>query len=147
MRLFLAALLVLAAIVPASTQTKPPLPADDLAGEWRGQWTSPSGYFFTTTLKLQVAADGTAQGQFVWLLLHTPLPQESKKLGMHGTEFVSGRVDKAAKSVTLAGTRKEDPDDVIFTDSYRMIVSENGRTMGGVSRNLGDWDGQIFLAR
>ena len=30
-------------------------------------------------------------------------------------------------------------------DRYRLIVSGNGRTIGGLSRNLGDWDGQLFL--
>ncbi len=35
-------LLVLAA--SAAAQTKPPLPVSDLAGEWHGQWTAPTGY-------------------------------------------------------------------------------------------------------
>ncbi len=50
--------------------------------------------------------------------------------------------------MTLAGTRKAiDPNDVIFTDRYRLVVGENGRTLGGVSRNLGDWDDRVFPQR
>ena len=145
-RLFAAlALLVLAA--SASAQTRPPLPVGDLSGDWHGRWTSPSGYLFTTTLSLKVAADGAADGQFVWKLEHSPLAEEQRKLGLSATEFVSGKVDRVAGTVTLAGTRQDDPNDVIFTDRYRLVVGENGRSLAGVSGNLGDWDGLIFLQR
>ncbi|MBY0322560.1 MAG: hypothetical protein K2X72_27835 [Reyranella sp.] len=143
----LAALTVLLLAVSASAQTKPPLPVSDLAGEWHGQWTAPGGYLFTATLSLKVAPDGIADGQFVWTLKRSPLAEEQRKLDMSAIEFVSGKVDSAAGTVTLAGTRKDDPNDVIFTDRYRMVVGENGRTLGGVSRNLGDWDGLVFLQR
>lgn len=138
-------LLVLAA--SAAAQTKPSLPVSDLAGDWHGQWTSPSGSLFAATLSLKVAPDGIADGQFVWTLKRSPLAEEQRKLGMSAIEFVSGKVDSAAGTVSLAGTRKDDPNDVIFTDRYRLVVGENGRTLGGVSRNLGDWDGLIFLQR
>jgi hypothetical protein len=139
------ALLVLAA--SAAAQTKPPLPVGDLAGDWHGQWTAPSGYLFTATLSLKVASDGAADGHFVWTLKRSPLAEEQRKLGMSAIEFVAGKVDGAAGTMTLAGTRKDDPNDVIFTDRYRLVVGENGRTLGGVSGNLGDWDGLVFLQR
>lgn len=143
----LAALALLVLAASASAQTRPPLPVGDLAGDWHGQWTSPSGYLFTTTLSLKVAPDGIADGQFVWKLERSPLAEEQRKLGMSAIEFVSGKVDRAAGTVTLAGTRKDDPNDVIFTDRYRLVVGENGRSLAGVSGNLGDWDGLIFLQR
>ncbi|MDP2330338.1 MAG: hypothetical protein Q8M19_06540 [Reyranella sp.] len=144
----LAALLVLiASALPAIAQTKPDLPATDVAGEWQGQWTSPSDYLFTTALTLQVAPDGMASGTFVWVLKRSPLAEEQRKLGLAATEYMSGRFDPVASTLVVAGTRKDDPHDVIFMDRYRLIVSGNGRTMGGLSRNLGDWDGQLFLAR
>lgn len=146
MRLLAAlALLVLAA--SAAAQTKPPLPVGEFAGDWHGQWTAPSGYLFTATLSLKVVPDGAANGHFVWTLKRSPLAEEQRKLGMSATEFVSGKVDGAAGTMTLAGTRKDDPNDVIFTDRYRLVVGENGRTLGGVSGNLGDWDGLVFLQR
>ena len=37
--------------------------------------------------------------------------------------------------------------DVIFTDRYRLVAGENGRSLAGVSGNLGDWDGLLFLQR
>jgi hypothetical protein len=58
----LAALALLMFAASASAQTRPPLPSSDLAGEWHGQWTSPSGYLFTATLSLKVAPDGIADG-------------------------------------------------------------------------------------
>lgn len=141
------ALALLAFAASASAQTKPPLPVGDLAGDWHGQWTSPSGYLFTTTLSLKVAPDGVADGRFVWTLRRSPLAEEQRKLGMSAIEFVSGKVDGAAGTLTLAGTRKDDPHDVIFTDRYRLVVGENGRSLAGVSGNLGDWDGLVFLQR
>jgi hypothetical protein len=144
----LAALFVLiASALPAIAQTKPDLPATDVAGAWQGRWISPSGYLFTTTLELQVAPDGMAIGTFVWVLRRSPLPEEQSKLGLAATEYLSGRFDRGAGTLVIAGTRKDDPHDVMFMDRYRLIVSGNGRTIGGLSRNLGDWDGQLFLAR
>ena len=131
----------------AFAQTKPPLPVSDLSGEWHGQWTSPSGYLFATTLSLKVAPEGVADGRFVWTLKRSPLAEEQRKLGMTATEFVSGKVDGAAGTVTLTGTRKDDPNDVIFTDRYRLWLARNGRSLAGVSGNLGDWDGLVFLQR
>jgi hypothetical protein len=143
----LAALALLVFAASASGQTKPPLPVSDLAGEWHGQWTSPSGYLFAATLSLTVAPDGIADGRFVWTLKRSPLAEEQRKLGLSAIEFVSGKVDGAAGTLTLAGTRKDDPNDVIFTDRYRLVAGENGRSLAGVSGNLGDWDGLIFLQR
>ena len=115
----LAALALLVLAASAFAQTKSPLPINDLAGERQGQWTSPSGYLFAATLSLKVAPDGTADGQVVWTLKRSPLAEEQRKLGMSATEFVSGKVDSAAGTVTLAG----------------------------VSGNLGEWDGLVFLQR
>lgn len=143
----LAALVLLVFAASASAQTKPPLPVSDLAGEWHGQWTSPSGYLFAATLSLKVAPDGIADGRFVWTLKRSPLAEEQRKLGLSATEFVSGKVDGTAGTLTLAGTRKDDPNDVIFTDRYRLVAGENGRSLAGVSGNLGDWDGLLFLQR
>jgi hypothetical protein len=148
MRVALTALLLL--IVSALTgaaQTKPDLPTNDLTSEWQGFWISSSGYLFTTTLKLQVAPDSTATGAFVWTLKRSPLPEEQRKISRTATEYVSGRFDAAAGTLVIAGTNKDDPHDVIFTDRYRLVIADSGRTMGGLSRNLGDWDGQLFLTR
>ena len=134
----LAALALLVFAASASAQTKPPLPVSDLAGDW---------HLFAATLSLTVAPNGIADGRFVWTLRRSPLAEEQRKLGMSAIEFVSGKVDSAAGTLTLAGTRKDDPHDVIFTDRYRLVAGENGRSLAGVSGNLGDWNGLVFLQR
>jgi hypothetical protein len=76
----------------------------------------------------------------VWTLKRSPLAEEQRKLGMSAIEFVSGKVDGIAGTMTLNGTRKDDPHDVIFTDRYRLVAGENGRSLAGVSgqsRRLG----------
>ena len=70
----LAALALLVFAASASAQTKPLLPVSDLAGEWHGQWTSPSGYLFAATLSLKVAPDGIADGRFAVSYTHLTLP-------------------------------------------------------------------------
>jgi hypothetical protein len=66
---------------------------------------------------------------------------------MGATEYVSGRTNTTARTVTLAGTRKDDPNEVIGLDRYKMVVSDDGRVMGGITWNHGDWMGQIILRR
>jgi len=138
------AALLLAFSGPAQSE---PLTTMDLSGTWQGQWTSPAGFLYTTTLTLKVTPDGLATGNFVWMLKRSPRPDEQSKLGMTGTEYVSGRTNTTARTVTLAGNRKDDPSNVIGLDRYKMVVSDDGRVMGGITDNHGDWQGQIILSK
>lgn len=147
MRTVLAFLIALIALAPAVAQTERTLTASDLSGTWRGQWISATGYLYTTTLTLSVAPNGNAEGRFAWVLRRSPRAEEQAKLDMGATEFVSGRADLAARTVSLNGTRKDDPNTVIGLDRYRLIVSDDLRTLGGITGNHGNWQGQILLSR
>jgi len=152
MRSILVALLTLVALVPALTpaaaQTEVlPLTAAELSGTWRGQWTSAKGYLYTATLTLSVAPDGKAEGRFAWVLKRSPRAEEQAKLDLGAVEHVSGRADFAARTVSLNGTRKDDPNTVIGLDRYRLVVSDDLRTLGGITWNHGNWQGQILLTR
>jgi hypothetical protein len=151
MRLALALLLALFSIahsiVPAVAQAEKPLPGADVSGTWNGQWSSPSGFLFTATLTLKVEPDGRASGNFAWVLRRSPRPEEQAKLGKGGVEYVSGHADTAARTVTLAGTSKDDPDHVLGLDRYRLVLSDDGHVLGGISENHGSWLGQIVLTR
>jgi len=147
MRALVAMLAGLAFALPAVAQSEKPLSTLDLSGTWRGQWISPPGFLYAAILTLRVGADGLATGSFAWTLMRSPRPEEQSKLGMGATEYVSGRTNTTARTVTLAGTRKDDPNGVIGLDRYKMVVSDDGRTMGGITWNHGDWQGQIILSR
>jgi hypothetical protein len=148
MRFVLALLIgLLAAAAPAFAQNEKPLSTLDLSGTWQGNWVSPKGYLYTTTLSLRVTSDGLASGSFAWVLKRSPRPEDQRLLGSGATEYVSGRTNTTARTVTLAGTRKDDPDGVIGLDRYKMVLSDDGRVMGGITYNHGDWQGQIVLAK
>ena len=138
---------LIACVSAAFAQAERPLVASDLVGTWQGQWTSPSGHLYATTLTLRVTPTGAAEGSFAWTLKRSPRPEEQGKLGMSGTEFVSGQANLAARTLTLMGTRKDDPNNIIGLDRYRVVVSDDGRVMGGITENYGNWQGQILLSR
>lgn len=147
MRALLALLVGLLLAGPATAQSEKPLAAADLSGVWQGQWISSRGFLYTTILTLRVGTDGLATGSFAWTLRRSPRPEEQSKLGMSATEYVSGRTNTTARTVTLEGTRKDDPNSVIGLDRYKMVVSDDGKVMGGITWNHGDWQGQIILSR
>ena len=147
MRALLALLVGLLLAGPATAQSEKPLAAADLSGVWQGQWISSRGFLYTTILTLRVGTDGLATGSFAWTLRRSPRPEEQSKLGMSATEYVSGRTNTTARTVTLEGTRKDDPNSVIGLDRYKMVVSDDGKVMGGITWNHGDWQGQIVLSR
>lgn len=147
MRAVLAFLFTLIALAPAVAQTERQLTARDLSGMWHGQWVSAAGYLYTTTLTLAALPDGRVEGHFAWVLKRSPRADEQAKLGMDATEFTTGRVDFAARTVSLNGTSKDDPNNVIGLDRYRLVVSDDLRTLGGITWNHGNWQGQILLSR
>ena len=147
MRAILALLVGLLLAGPAAAQAEKPLTPADLSGTWRGEWISARGFLYATILNLRVSPDGLATGNFAWTLKTSPRAEEQVKLGMGATEYVSGRTNTTARTVTLAGTRKDDPNEVIGLDRYKMVVSDDGRVMGGITWNHGDWLGQIILRR
>lgn len=147
MRFILALLVGLLAAAPCLAQNEKPLSTLDLSGTWQGNWISPKGYVYATTLNLRVSSDGLASGSFAWVLKKSPRADEQAKLGMGATEYVTGRTNTTARTVTLAGTRKDDPDNVIGLDKYKLVISDDGRVMGGITWNHGDWQGQILLVR
>lgn len=147
MRALLALLIGLLLAGPAAAQPEKPLKAADLSGRWQGQLTSPLGFLYETVLTLRVGSDGLATGSFAWTLKRSPRPEEQSKLGLSATEYLQGRTNTTARTVTLEGTRKEDPQTIIGLDRYKMVVSDDGKVMGGITWNQGDWMGQIILSR
>ena len=121
MRALLALLVGLLLAGPATAQSEKPLAAADLSGVWQGQWISSRGFLYTTILTLRVGTDGLATGSFAWTLRRSPRPEEQSKLGMSATEYVSGRTNTTARTVTLRG-RSPKP-----STSARALASPNPR--------------------
>lgn len=100
------------------------------ASRWHGQWTSPTGFLYLAEVRLEIRADGAAEGAITWTLAHSPRESELPKLGQKGVEYVRGRYDGASRVLALEGYRKEDPLDIIGLDTYRLLLAENRRSPG-----------------
>jgi hypothetical protein len=144
--------LVLLTVTVCSAQTA------SVAGEWRGIWTSPSGFVFTADLTLSTgpgcntcaaAGDGSIQGQIVWTLRKVAAnasPDYAAKVGLTGTEFVKGEM-KGDGFLVFNGYRKDDPSNIIGLDRYRLALSDDGKVIGGITYDNGPWTGQFVAVR
>jgi len=136
-------------IVPAqvSAQTVSEAEQAELAGPWRGRWTAPEGWLYEAVMNLRVTASGATTGEINWTLRKSPRPAEQAKLGMTGVELVRGNYFLNSGTLILEGYDKRDPNVVIGLDKYRLVVSGNRRTMGGVTGHHDAWTSQFFLSR
>jgi hypothetical protein len=128
-----------------------------VAGEWRGIWTDPSGYVFSASMSLEtspsckscaVIGDGSIRGKIVWTLRKAPTNESpyAAKIGMTATEFVKGEM-KGDSLLVLNGESKDDPNNIIATDQYRLAISDNGKVIGGITLDHGPWTGQFIAMR
>lgn len=124
---------------PASAQGFPP-------GPWRGIWTS-GDHEYQAELNFTVQNSGRVDGQFTWMLVSSPRPEEQSKIGMRAVEHVEGAFDIQTGALTLRGTRTDDPNTIIGVDTYRLAVSPNGQYIAGITENNGTWQGRIDLTR
>jgi hypothetical protein len=124
---------------------RPPLAvgAGAFQGTWQGTWSG-EGFTYNNVTTLTWGVGSTIQGQIVWTL--RSVPEGSKydvyraKIGQSATEFVKGTVDE------FTGYTKNDPQDVIGLDSYRLRVSRDKNTLSGSTyTNNKDWGG-VFMA-
>ena len=144
---------------PAPTQSNPPpvsaatpvyvpsRPASSPGGVWTGDWSSPSGAYFT--LKVNLTDDGTGKvdGQIEWTMQRTRRPEKMGKIGMSAVEYVRGQYNPATQILTMKGYAKNDPNNVlVMTDNYQLTLAGNSN-LNGKARNGGKWDGKVNLSR
>ena len=129
-----------------------------VTGAWRGIFTDPAGFVYTAEMTLEtgpgcktcaVVGDGSIRGKIVWMLRKTPAnatPELAAKVGMTGTELVKGK-RKGEGLLVLNGYQKDDPNNIIGLDQYRLAISDDGKVIGGITLNYGPWTGQLFAVR
>lgn len=122
---------------PINAVVKPAAPAINPnltpAGNWQGSLSYASGTAFSAAVNLDQSPTGQVTGQIVWSLLRTANPKKMGMAGQSATEFVNGTFDAATKTLTLVGVRKNDPANMIILDKYRLTISDDGRSLSGVS--------------
>ncbi len=116
-------------------------------GHWQGEWSNHSGYIYTADMQLTAASDGSILGKIQWVLKQSPIADEQAKLGMSGTEFISGTYDANSRVVSFDGISKTDPNNILGLDKYKLLLAENSNVMGGITLNNGSWRGVFSLTR
>jgi hypothetical protein len=130
-----------------AAQSVPVAEQAELAGPWHGRWTAPEGWIYEAVVNLQVGGSGATTGEINWTLRKSPRPAEQGKIGMTGIESVRGNYDANTGTLIIEGYQKSDPNGVIGLDKYRLVVSDNHRIMGGITRHHNAWTGQFLLSR
>ena len=120
----------------------------DPVGKWRGEWSTTSGSLFDFELTLTSTGGRALDGQIRWTMRRTARPDKADKVGFSATEFVRGSYDPATQRVDLAGYDKSDPNGMlVMLDVYQLNLSSDGRTLNGLARNGGKWNGHVRLSR
>jgi hypothetical protein len=127
-------------------------------GEWQAFKTTPEGAVFIGKITLQSGSscktcaamgDGSIQGKIVWTLRRAGMkaaPGMAGKAGKTGTELVKGQM-KGKGLLVLNGYQKNDPNNILAIDKYRLAVSDDGKVLGGLTLNNGPWTGQLIAIR
>ena len=119
----------------------------DVSATWHGYWLAPEGWVYEADMVLSADADNVVTGSIHWTLRKSPRPEEQGKLGMTGIEHVRGRLVPDAGVVRLEGVSLDDPNHILGTDKYRLILSDDAKMLGGITWHHGDWTAQILLKR
>ncbi len=151
-RVLLSFCTVLLCSLCAVAQTK------NVAGQWRGVWTNQTGFVYSAEMTLEtgpgcktcaVSGEGSVRGKIVWTLKKigsNATPEYANKVGMTATEYIKGEI-VAGGFLILNGYDKDDPNNVIGIDKYRLAISDDGQVIGGITYNNGPWTGQFIVAR
>jgi hypothetical protein len=137
---------------PASTTSTPAVkqPGKELiaSGKWKGQWSTDSGTLLDFELTLTDMQNNGVDGQIKWTLRRTVRPDKVDKIGLSAIEYVRGTFDPVTGSLKMSGYNKDDPNDVlVMVDDYKLTVSSDGKTLSGVAKNGGKWNGHVRLTR
>jgi len=124
-------------ITPAAAVPPSVIPGLSPSGTWTGDWNSRSAHFKAAANLNE--SGGRVDGKILWTLIRHSNPQKSQKGGSTAVEYVRGTFDPTTRAITLAGYRKEDPDNIVVLDRYNLTLSADGKTMNGRSKSGGSF--------
>jgi hypothetical protein len=137
--------------LPSKSQTTGGKGADhpDAAGHWLGVWTAPGGWVYVADFQLTPSLGGAILTDLNWTLRAADPSRADYqgKVGMTGVEHVRGQFVPAAGTLTMEGYALDDPHTILSADKYRLVISDDGTTLGGITRDNGDWNGQFIAKR
>ena len=79
---------------------------------------------------------GAVTGSNLWKVVESPYPWAGKT----AKEFLSGTYDSKTRVLEVAGTSKDDEENIIALDAYRLTLSEDGTSLSGNTKcNSDSW--------
>ena len=72
-----------------------------------------------------------------------PSAEEQGKLGLTGTEHITGSYDSDCGILTFEGYRLDDPNGILGLDKYRLVLDPDGMRVGGLTAHGGTWMGEL----
>jgi hypothetical protein len=127
----------------------PKAQAKDGAGAWSGTWTSADGFVFDALAVIEIRSDNTVSGSITWTAKAAPAARTDykNKIGLKGVEHIKGVFYPDARLIGAEGVSKDDPDQVIGLDKYRLYIGDSGKTMAGITSHYDRWDAFFVLER
>ena len=120
--------------------------ARDFDGHWIGMWhggrTNDS---YKPDLTLEDDGHGHISGEIHWTLVDAGQSGQDTKVGMSGIEFVQGHVEGG--ELIMNGVSLDDPNHILGMDRYRLVLSDDGNVLGGITSNGGSWTGTFRVER
>jgi len=120
----------------------------DAAGEWLGTWTAPGGWIYQADMQINGGLADNITADIHWTLRAAPAGQTAyqAKIGMSGVEHTKGTYLPGDHVVKMEGVSLDDPNSILGMDKYRLIISDDGSTLGGITWDHGDWNG-LFVGK
>jgi len=125
---------------PATAEPARTLDYASPTGTYSGDWISKMTSYGAEVTITEV--NGKIQGKIVWTLRSSPNPKKVNKVGTTAVEYISGTYDPQSRMLDLSGFRKEDPNDIIILDKYKLSATADNQTIVGKSIN-----GEFILRR
>ena len=114
---------------------------------WAGTWTSPEGFVYDADVQAKLDPTGAVEARITWALNKSPAsrPEYNDKIGLKGIEFAWGTYDPQTRTLYLEGYRRDDPHQILGLEKYRLTLSDNYKTITGITWNHGTWDAVLSL--
>lgn len=117
--------------------------------QFDGTWTKVyTTYMFDFELTLKSGDSDSVSGFFIWkVVMYDEQNFMSKvhyqnKIDFTAIEYVKGIYNSTSGECHLKGYKKDDPDNIIALDTYKLKIDQNGE-IGGTTNSNGSWLGRI----
>ena len=129
---------------------RPEVPGEAIAAlgkPWTGTWVASGGYVYDAKIDSRLNPSGTVEGRIHWTLKNAP-PERTDyagKIGKQGIEYVWGTYDPQSRNLDMEGYRRDDPDQILGLDKYRLTLSDDYKEMKGATWHHGTWNAAFNL--